>query len=195
MVIGLTGGIGSGKSTVAKIVERLGVPVFYADDEAKKFLWNNEVKSQLAAIFGKNIIGADGEIHKPSLAKIVFSDERSLALLNNLIHPLLLAAFKNWVVNNSSNKNNYLLMEAAILFEAGFDIVVDKTVTVSANIEDRIQRVMQRDKESREQVMARINSQWSDRQREQKADFVIHNSNKDMILKRVVDLHKRWSQH
>ena len=86
-------------------------------------------------------------------------------------------------------------MEAAILFEAGFDIEVDKTVTVSANIEDRIQRVMQRDKVSSEQVVARINSQWSDRQREQKADFVIHNSNKDMILKRVVDLHKQWSQH
>ncbi len=186
--LGLTGGIGSGKSTVAKVFESLGVPVYYADDEAKKFLFHNDVKSQLKTLFGDRIINSRGEVDKPILASIVFTDENELTKLNALIHPLLEKDFVTWV--ESKNDEHYIVKEAAILFEAGFDKSVDKILSVSAPVEQRIQRVIKRDGVNRQQVLDRISKQWTDEQREAKSDFVINNANNQMILEQILHIHQ-----
>ena len=188
--LGLTGGIGSGKTTVANVFETLGVPVFYADDEAKKFLYQNEVKQQLVELFGTKVIDDNGEVNKFELANIVFNDADSLKKLNALIHPLLINEFENWAEKKKANNYLYIIMEAAILFEAGFDSYVDKVICVSAPLETRINRVVSRDGATNEQVLSRINNQMSDEERELRSDFIIRNSNSDMIVNEIVSLNK-----
>ncbi|RLD65699.1 MAG: dephospho-CoA kinase [Bacteroidetes bacterium] len=186
--LGLTGGIGSGKSTVAKVFQELGVPVYYADVEAKKFLLYKDVKQQLSKLFGRKILAKDGEIDKSILADIVFTNEKELVKLNALIHPMLENDFLQWSAQNSDAK--YIVKEAAILFEAGFDKSVDKILTISAAAEERITRVITRDHTSKQQVLDRISKQWTDVQREDKSDYIIHNSNGDMILEKIIKIHE-----
>ena len=186
--LGLTGGIGSGKSTVAKVFQEMGVPVYYADDEAKKFLVFEDVKKRLQALFGARVVNTLGVIDKPVLASIVFTDEKELAKLNALIHPLLEDDFQKWVLKQNTS---FIVKEAAILFEAGFDKSVDKILTVSAPIEQRISRVIKRDGVSRQQVLDRISKQWTDQQREAKSDFVIRNANEDMILAEILEIYSQ----
>ncbi len=186
--LGLTGGIGSGKSTVAKVFQELGVPVYYADVEAKKFLLYKDVKQQLSKLFGRKILAKDGEIDKSILADIVFTNEKELVKLNALIHPMLENDFLQWSAQNSDAK--YIVKEAAILFEAGFDKSVDKILTISAAAEERITRVITRDNTSKQQVLDRISKQWTDVQREDKSDYIIHNSNGDMILEKIIKIHE-----
>ncbi len=186
--LGLTGGIGSGKSTVAKVFQELGVPVYYADVEAKKFLLYKDVKQQLSKLFGRKILAKDGEIDKSILADIVFTNEKELVKLNALIHPMLENDFLQWSAQNSDAK--YIVKEAAILFEAGFDKSVDKILTISAAVEERIARVITRDNTSKQQVLDRISKQWTDVQREDKSDYIIHNSNGDMILEKIIKIHE-----
>jgi len=188
--LGLTGGIGSGKSTVAKVFQELGVPVYFADIEAKKFLDEKTVIQKLVQYFGDGIL-EKARINKAALAAIVFTDEVALAKLNALIHPLLEADFRAWLNQNSEVK--YIVKEAAILFEAGFDKSVDKVLTISAPIEQRITRVMNRDGVSRKQVMDRVTKQWSDEQREAKSDYVIVNADSNMILEKILEIHKELS--
>jgi len=192
--LGLTGGIGSGKTTVAKVFETIGVPIFYADDEAKKFLYNNEVKQKLIELFGSKVIDDKGEVYKPELANIVFNDSESLKKLNSLIHPLLIREFKNWVEKKKNNNFPYVIMEAAILFDAGFDVYVDKVLCVSAPLDTRISRVVSRDGTTKEQVFSRINNQMSDQERESKSDFIIHNLNSDMIVDNIIQINKKLEQ-
>ena len=187
--LGLTGGIGSGKTTVANIFIELGVPVFFADDEAKKFLFDKEVKSKLVRLFGNQILGLEGEINKVELAKIVFSNTNELKKLNALIHPLLMKEFELWVNEKQTEKYPIVVLEAAILYEAGFEKFVNKTLTVSANIDDRIKRVMKRDNTQYNLVVDRINNQMSDKKRELLSDIIINNSNNTMIVKRVVEIY------
>lgn len=186
--LGLTGGIGSGKSTVAKVFQEMGIPVYYADDEAKKFLAYEEVKKRLQVLFGAQVVNALGAIDKPVLASIVFTDEKELAKLNALIHPLLENDFQEWVLKQNTS---LIVKEAAILFEAGFDKSVDKILTISAPIDQRIDRVIKRDGVSRQQVLDRISKQWTDQQREAKSDFVIRNANEDMILAKILDIYSQ----
>jgi dephospho-CoA kinase len=186
--LGLTGGIGSGKSTVAKVFQEMGIPVYYADDEAKKFLAYEEVKKRLQVLFGAQVVNALGAIDKPVLASIVFTDEKELAKLNALIHPLLENDFQEWVLKQNTS---FIVKEAAILFEAGFDKSVDKILTISAPIDQRIDRVIKRDGVSRQHVLDRISKQWSDQQREAKSDFVIRNANEDMILAKILDIYSQ----
>ncbi len=188
--LGLTGGIGSGKSTVARVFQELGVPVYFADIEAKKFLDEKTVIQKLVQYYGDGIL-EKARINKAALAAIVFTDEVALAKLNALIHPLLEADFKAWLNQNSEVK--YIVKEAAILFEAGFDKSVDKVLTISAPIEQRITRVMNRDGVSRKQVMDRVTKQWSDEQREAKSDYVIVNADSNMILENILEIHKELS--
>jgi dephospho-CoA kinase len=189
--LGLTGGIGSGKSTVAKVFESLGVSVFYADNEAKKFLYHEEVKAKLQALYGSRILDERREVNKPVLASIVFTDEKELAKLNALIHPLLEMEFLKWA--ESKKDEQYIVKEAAILFEAGFDKSVDKVLSVSAPVDQRIERVIKRDSVNRQQVLDRISKQWTDEQREAKSDFVINNADNQMILEQILQIHKELS--
>jgi len=191
--LGLTGGIGSGKTTVAKVFETIGVPVFYADDEAKKFLLKDRVKQQLIMLFGPKVINESGDVNKAELANIVFNNKESLEQLNALIHPLLMSEFVAWSEKKNAEKYPYVIMEAAILFEANFDANVDKVLCVSAPIETRISRVVNRDKVTKEQVISRMNNQMTDEEREIKSDYIIHNSTNKMIVADIVSLNKSLS--
>jgi dephospho-CoA kinase len=191
--LGITGGIGSGKTTVAKVFETIGVPVFYADDEAKKFLLKDSVKQQLVELFGTKVINESEDVNKTELANIVFNNKESLEQLNALIHPLLMNEFIAWSEKKNAEKHPYVVMEAAILFEAGFEVYVDKTLCISAPIDTRISRVVNRDGTTKEQVKSRINNQMTDEERELKSDFIINNLSNRMIVADIVSLNKSLS--
>lgn len=172
-IIGLTGGIGSGKTTLATYIESLGIPVFIADDEAKKLIQSAEVLREINAVFGEAVF-EKGQLNRQELASIVFSNPEKLSQLNGIIHPAVKRQFKIWLDENQSAP--FVVYEAAILFESGSYQNCDYIITITAPLEDRIARVMQRDNSSREQVLNRINAQWTDEQRAAKSNFVIENS-------------------
>jgi dephospho-CoA kinase len=172
-IIGLTGGIGSGKTTLATYLKSLGIPVFIADDEAKKLMQSTEVVAEIQTVFGKAIF-ENGVLNRQQLAAIVFSDPEKLSQLNAIIHPAVKKQFRIWLDQFQSEP--IVVYEAAILFESGSYQNCDSIITITAPLEDRITRVMQRDNSSREQVLDRINAQWTDEQRIAKSNFVVENS-------------------
>ena len=152
-IIGLTGGIGSGKTTIAKHFASLGVPVYIADDEAKKLMDNPEIITELKSIFGDEII-ENGKIDRKALAQIVFQNPKKLKTLNSIIHPAVKLHFENWL---HSHKNYPIIIkEAAILFESGSYKDCDKIITVTAPLEIRIERVLKRDVSDYESIMKRV---------------------------------------
>lgn len=171
-IIGLTGGIGSGKTTIANHFMAAGIPVYIADDEARKIMQSVEIIKEIKDLFG-NVIFENGILNREKLAQIVFSNPEKLKLLNSIIHPAVKKHFDNWVLDHK--KKSFVIYEAAILFESGSYKNCDKIITVTAPFETRIQRVIQRDKTTREQVLKRMNAQWNDDQRIAKSDFVIEN--------------------
>lgn len=181
-IIGLTGGIGSGKTTAAKEFEVRGIPVYYADDEAKKLLAQPEIQQQVIAAFGKEIAEQD-TLNKAKLAAIVFADASKLQQLNALIHPLVQAHFKEWVKAHANFP--FLVKEAAILFESGSAQHCDYVVSVQAPEIDRIQRVMARDAISEAQVLLRIQNQWTDAMRAKKSDFILNNIDRKSLSDQV----------
>ena len=171
-IIGLTGGIGSGKTTIANYLKSLGIPVYIADDEAKKVMQLPEIVTQIKLEFGENVFVND-LINTSKLAKLVFNNPEKLKQLNKIVHPAVKKHFDNWVLQHKDFP--FVIKEAAILFESGSYQYCDKIITVIAPIETRIKRVINRDKTSRENVLDRINSQWTDEQKTSKSDFVITN--------------------
>ncbi len=184
-IIGLTGGIGSGKSTAAKEFESLGIPVYYADDEAKKIAATPLVQHQLIATFG-SVICEHNEVSKTKLATLVFSDQAKLQQLNAIIHPLINTHFKKWVVAHANFP--LLVKEAAILFESGSATNCDYVVSVQAPEADRIHRVMARDEVTEPQVLQRMQHQWTDTMRAEKSDFVLTNLSRESLLIQVKSL-------
>ena len=182
-IIGLTGGIGSGKTTLATYLNSLGIPVFIADDEAKKLMQSPEVIAEIQTIFGTTIF-ENGILNRQQLAAIVFSNPEKLSQLNAIIHPAVKKQFGFWLDQYQSEP--FVVYEAAILFESGSYKNCDSIITITAPLEDRITRVMQRDNSTREQVLYRINAQWTDEQRIAKSDFVIENSD-DQQAKNSID--------
>lgn len=171
-IIGLTGGIGSGKTTLATYMQSLGIPVFIADEEAKKLMQSAEVLRKIQAVFGE-VVFKNGQLNRQELASIVFAKPEKLNQLNGIIHPVVKNQFKIWLDQHQSEP--FVVYEAAILFESGSYQNCDAIITITAPLEDRIARVMQRDNSSREQVLNRINAQWTDAQRAAKSNFVIEN--------------------
>ncbi len=171
-IIGLTGGIGSGKSSIAKHIESLGIPVYIADTEAKKILDTADVITKVIALFGDDIL-QNGKIDRKKIAALVFQDPEKLKKYNAIIHPEVYLHFQNWVKQH----NNYPLVvkEAAILFESGSYKDCDKIILVTAPKENRIQRVMKRDAVTREAVEQRMSHQWDDETKKSMSDFVIEN--------------------
>jgi len=182
-IIGLTGGIGSGKTTIANHFKAAGIPVYIADDEARKIMQSDEIIAEIKKKID-NTVFDNGILNREKLSKIVFNDPEKLKLLNAIIHPAVKKHFHNWVLNHKSSP--YIIYEAAILFESGSYKDCDIIITVTAPLQSRIQRVIQRDKTTRENVIRRINMQWNDDQRIEKSDFVIEN-NTPKIAKSAVD--------
>lgn len=186
--IGLTGGIGSGKSTVAKIFEVLGIPVYYADDAAKR-LMNDDVDLQkkIKEAFGDSVY-SDGLLNKKQLAAIVFNNPVKLNLLNKLVHPATLKDAALWM---NKQEAAYTLKEAALIFESGAQQGLDYVIGVAAPAPLRIQRTMQRDGLTREEVIARMNKQLDESIKMKLCDFVIKNDEQEMLLPQVLALHQK----
>ncbi|MDG1332141.1 MAG: dephospho-CoA kinase [Crocinitomicaceae bacterium] len=182
MTIGLTGGIGSGKSTVAKVLESMGYPVFYSDQEAKNIMRSDqELQSDIIAHFGEKAY-ENGLLNRTYLAERIFSNPQDKTVLNELIHPRVRAKFTEFA---KSSDSKLVFNEAAILFETGAYSNFDKTLLVTAPSETRINRVMKRDNCSREDVLSIMNNQWSDDQKIPLADQIIKNGDDDTVLDQI----------
>ncbi len=189
-IIGLTGGIGSGKSTVAKMFKQLGVSIYIADDEAKNMMNGDTVlKNQIIDLFGDQSY-MNGKLNRPYIADIVFNDKSKLTALNTIVHPAVAQHFMLW---KSKQSGDYVIKEAAILFENGGHKQCDYTILVCAPLEIRIQRVLDRDNSTREQVLSRTNNQWDDSEKIPLADFVINNVNIEKTKAKVYEIHKKIS--
>lgn len=186
-VIGLTGGIGSGKTTVANYMKSLGIPVYIADEEAKKIMDSKEVIEQVSNTFGNAII-TNNQIDREKLALLVFNHPEQLQKLNAIIHPIVKQNFDFWLKNHQNFP--FVIKEAAILFESGSYKYCDSIITVTAPLETRIQRVIARDTTSREQVLSRMNNQWTEEQKIAKSDYVIHNITPEETKKQVDNILK-----
>lgn len=188
--VGITGGIGSGKSYVAEIFKALGVPFYDADREAKDIMVTSDtVRENLKEAFGEAVYLEDGQLNRAYLSSVVFGDERQLQRLNSMVHPAVIAHGEAW-----SNRQTYpySLKEAALLFESGSYKKLDYTILVTAPEEERIARVMKRDNATRDQVLARISKQLPDREKRELADFIIVNDGVQPLLPQVLELHKRF---
>lgn len=186
-VIGLTGGIGSGKTTVANYMKSLGIPVYIADEEAKKIMDSKEVIELVRNTFGNAII-TNHQIDREKLALLVFNHPEQLQKLNAIIHPIVKQNFDFWLKNHQNFP--FVIKEAAILFESGSYKYCDSIITVTAPLETRIQRVIARDTTSREQVLSRMNNQWTEEQKIAKSDYVIHNITPEETKKQVDNILK-----
>ena len=184
--IGLTGNIGSGKTSAAKAFEILGIPVFYADDESKSLLDTAEVQNEIIEIFGKEVI-SHKKIDRIKLASIVFTDREKLSQLNNILHPRVYDQYIAWV---NCQDSPYIILEAAILFESGFDKYVDQTINVFAKKSSRIRRVSKRDNIDQEAIQDRMNNQWSDVKKRELADHNLDNNDNEMLFPQILRLHK-----
>jgi len=182
--IGVTGGIGSGKSTVCKIFSILNIPVYDADTRAKQLMnENHELISQITNLFGKEAYDDSGQLNRKFIAKSVFEDKKALARLNSLVHPSVAEDYLKWREDQSSE---LVIEEAALLFEGGIDKRLDFIVVVAAPDELRISRVIQRDKRTEEQIRAIMANQWEQEKKIKLADFVIRNDNTTPVIPQVL---------
>jgi dephospho-CoA kinase len=180
--IGITGGIGSGKSLISRIVECIGYPVFYSDIEAKIILDTDEdIKSKMIFLFGKEIY-TFGKLNRVLLSKILFSDKSLIEKVNSIVHPKVRLKFDEWALKT---KKKIVFNEAAILFETGSYLNFDRTILVIAPVEVRINRVMLRDNISKDQIISRINNQWLDEDKINLATYIILNDGIEAILNQI----------
>ena len=191
--IGITGGIGSGKSTVCKVFRLLGVPVFEADKIAKKLINSNlEIKDRLIDLYGKDIYTENGLVNRKKLAEIIFNDDFQLAKVNALIHPAVRNEYYNWLKNQNTT---YIIHEAAILFESGFYEMMDFTILVSAPESQRIERVIKRDKISENEIKERVTKQWTDEQKQKLATIEIKNNNQNLLIPEIVRINNQIKEY
>ncbi|MFV8379626.1 dephospho-CoA kinase [Flavobacterium sp. LB3R33] len=186
-IIGLTGGIGSGKTTIANYFKSFGIPLYIADDEARKIMQSAEITEAIKNVFGDTIFENE-KLNREELAKIVFNNPEKLEKLNKIVHPAVKKHFEQWLLQHTAAP--YVIYEAAILFESGSYKNCDLIITVTAPVESRIQRVVERDKTTRELVLKRINAQWTDEQRISKSDFIIENTSIETTKLEVVKILK-----
>ena len=186
-VIGLTGGIGSGKTTIANYFAEMGVPVYIADDGARAVMQLDHVIKEVKNVFGE-IVFENDILNRAKLAEIVFNDKEKLAKLNAIVHPAVKKDFEVWLLQHK--KYEYIIYEAAILFESGRYKECDFIITVTAPEEIRIDRVLKRDNTTRSQVLSRMQMQWKDEDRISKSNFVINNVNLKIAKEEVVKILK-----
>ena len=193
LAVGITGGIGSGKSYICQIFEYLGIKIYYADARARH-LSNNDagIVSQVTNLFGDKAY-VNGEYNRMHIASVVFNNSQKLQQLNSIIHPAIEKDYHNWLKSHASEP--YTLKEAAILFESGTYKLLDKTILVTAPIVTRINRVVKRDNISPNDVQSRINKQWPTEKILPLADFIIENDGKRLILPQIINLDKKLKSH
>lgn len=186
--LGVTGGIGSGKTTVCKVFAVLGIPVFSADDEAKRIQDSDRnLQSKINSFAGKDLF-PDGKLDRPELARLIFSNKEMIEKVNSVVHPAVFRSFREWVKLQNSP---YSIMEAAILFESGAFRLMDRIITVVTPMEERIERLVRGGKmQSREQIIERVRNQIDDESRIARSDFVIYNSENDMIIPAILRIHE-----
>jgi dephospho-CoA kinase len=191
-IIGLTGGIGSGKTTLANYVKSLGIPLYIADDEAKKLLSESSIQDKIKTAFGETIF-ENNLLSKEKLAKIVFNDAHKLKELNAIIHPAVKSHFKNWLLDHKEAP--IVFKEVAILFESGSYKDCDVIITVITPLKTRIERVIQRDQISEEAVLSKINNQWTDEMRIAKSDYIIENIDLSIAKRQLDEILKKMMIH
>lgn len=190
--IGLTGGIGSGKTTVAHIFEILGIPVYYTDDAAKKIMNEDQnLQKQIIQHFGKESF-INGKLNRTFLADAVFSDPAKTKLINSIIHPLTIADAEKWM---QKQHTAYAIKEAALIFEAKAEKNLDLVIGVSSTYELRLQRVMLRNKISKEAVEKRMQNQMDENKKMERCDFVLNNNETELLIPQVVALHQKILQN
>lgn len=188
--IGVTGGIGSGKTVVCHIFKVLGIPVFDADSEAKRLMTTDRGLVQaIREAFGDRAYGDDGALNRRFLAQRIFSDKDALNQLNALVHPVVIQAGEDWAERQQSP---YVVKEAALLFETGSYQKSDYNILVTAPMTVRIQRIMKRDGWTEDQIRARINEQWTDEKKASMADFIISNDGAHAVIPQVLSLHHKF---
>jgi dephospho-CoA kinase len=185
--LGITGGIGSGKTSVCRVFGVLGIPFFSADPEAREIMDNDKtIIRRINSIAGRDLY-AKGSLDRMALANLIFNNNSLLAKVNSLVHPIVFDHFRKWEIEQHAP---YVIFEAAILFESGASKLVDRVVTVTAPAEERVERVIQRNRLTREQVMERMRNQMDDDSRIKLSDYVIYNSENDMIIPAILKIHE-----
>ena len=181
-IIGLTGGIGSGKSTVANYIASKGIPVYIADEEAKKIMEREDVKQKIQNLFSESVLNDDTSLNRKKIAEFVFNNPEKLRKLNAIVHPQVQLHFKNWL--NKYKDFPFVIKEVAILFETGGNKHCDKVILITAPEELRIERAMKRDNLTKKDILVRINNQLPDSKKKKWSDFIIDNINlSDTFLK------------
>lgn len=183
IIIGVTGGIGSGKSYICRIISSLGFPVYNCDAEAKKLMnTNKHIINSLKQLIGENSYDSEGNLNKPIIAQFLFANEENAHKINSVVHPVVKEDFRSWA---SAQNADLIFMESAILFESGFNDVVDNVITITAPPETRIERTIRRDNTTREQVIARMNQQMQDEERVRLSDYIICNNTNDNVEQQI----------
>jgi len=192
--VGITGGIGSGKSLISGIFRLLGVPVYNSDQRAKEIMNQNEkVRDQISVLFGTEAYDLEGYLNRSYIASRVFSNAKLLAKLNRIVHPEVGRDFNEWGLRHENH--TYVLKEAALIFEAAIDKELDKVVLVFAPEDLRISRVMERDQIDEDEVRGRIVNQWNDNKKAPLADFIIVNDGKQQLLRQTMEIHNFLIQY
>lgn len=187
LIVGLTGNIGSGKSTVASVFKTLGIPIYFADFESKKFLEDSEVIRKIVDFFGIGILDGKSRIDKKALASVAFNSQESLFHLNSILHPKVIDSFRAWAKCQSAP---YVIQEAAIIYESGITSEFHKIIHVSCPKETSINRVVKRDKVDGLSVLNRMQFQYTDEEKSRLADYVIVNDGKQMVIPQIIKIHE-----
>ncbi len=184
--IGLTGGIGSGKTTIARVLEHLGYKVYIADSQASRLMNSDpQLRDELSMAFGKDIYTAAHQIDKKKLASLIFNNREALQQINRIVHPKVVADFNRW---SGKQPGEFIFFESAILFEAGLEKTVDYIICVYASLETRLKRVMERDQATEEKVRERIANQMNDEEKCRRSDFTVYTDSPAMVLEQIDSL-------
>jgi dephospho-CoA kinase len=184
--VAVTGGIGTGKTTVSKLFEKIGIPVFNSDEIAKKLMHNDkQLQAEIIKVFGDESY-INNELNRAYLSDVVFNDEALLDKINSIVHPYVAKEFNQWLLNQ---KSDYILYESAIIFENNSEDIFDKIICVIAPEEDVISRVMKRNNFSRNKVISIINNQLPDQIKRKKSDYIVENINKSDLTEKIMEIH------
>ena len=189
--VGITGGIGSGKTTVCRVFELLGIPVFYADNVAKTIMQtDSQLKNEILNAFGQESYLVDGQLNRPYISSIVFKDQSQLNKLNALVHPAVFRAFDRWIAEQKDVP--YILKEAALLYESESYKMCDLSILVISPESTRISRIKARDHISEEEIMLRMKRQFSDEQKMKLANHILINDENRLLIPQILDLHQQF---